>query len=165
MFEYIRAVSKHRAADIVKPPKSTIAHHPIGSNWTQLGLSDIRVEFLTSGNASEPKPRPKPPSEATVRNTGMHTGMHSGRLARRLSAAAGGAAIIAMISLTAACGQSEEPEETTTTTPTETTAETTAESPTVNPTEKAPRIDPHGPNPFSPTVKAPPAPNPIPGQD
>nr|PZN23867.1 MAG: hypothetical protein DIU75_04360 [Mycolicibacterium hassiacum] len=64
----------------------------------------------------------------------------------------------------------QEPSETTetpTTTTTTTTAETTAETPPpgapeVEPTEKAPRIDP-GPNPFSPTVHAPPAPTATPG--
>ncbi|MBF4190381.1 hypothetical protein MHAEM_00005, partial [Mycolicibacterium phlei] len=51
----------------------------------------------------------------------------------------------------------------------ETTETTTSEAATttaaeVEPTEKAPRIDP-GPNPFSPTVFAPPAPTAIPGDN
>jgi hypothetical protein len=35
----------------------------------------------------------------------------------------------------------------------------------VSPTEKAPRLDPNGPNPFSPDVKAPPAPTALPGDN
>jgi guanyl-specific ribonuclease Sa len=47
-----------------------------------------------------------------------------------------------------------------------TTTTTTTTEPTAlpaEPTEKAPRIDPGGPNPFSPTVHATPAPTAIPG--
>jgi hypothetical protein len=69
-------------------------------------------------------------------------------LGRRLVAIAGGSAITAMVVLTASCAEEEEAPETTTTTTT-----TTAE-----PTEKAPRLEPGGPNPFSPSVIAPPAP-------
>jgi hypothetical protein len=54
-----------------------------------------------------------------------------------------------MVVLTASCAKEEEAPETTTTTTTTTTAE---------PTEKAPRLEPGGPNPFSPSVIAPPAP-------
>ncbi|BBY94898.1 hypothetical protein MGALJ_45670 [Mycobacterium gallinarum] len=74
-------------------------------------------------------------------------------LGRRLTAVAGGAAVTAMVVLTASCAQEEEqaPETTTTTTTTSTTAP-------ASPTEKAPRLEPGGPNPFSPTVIAPPAP-------
>jgi len=75
-----------------------------------------------------------------------------------------------MVLITASCSSEEEkaPEETTTTT-SETTETTTSEAATttaaeVEPTEKAPRIDP-GPNPFSPTVFAPPAPTAIPGDN
>jgi len=72
---------------------------------------------------------------------------------RRLAAIAGGAAVTAMVFFTASCAQEEEkaPEETTTTTT------TTTETPP-SPTEKAPRLEPGGPNPFSPSVIAPPAP-------
>jgi hypothetical protein len=70
-------------------------------------------------------------------------------LGRRLVAIAGGSAITAMVVLTASCAKEEEAPETTTTTTTTTTAE---------PTEKAPRLEPGGPNPFSPSVIAPPAP-------
>jgi hypothetical protein len=57
-----------------------------------------------------------------------------------------------MVILTASCAKEEEkaPEETTTTTTTTTEA---------SPTEKAPRLEPGGPNPFSPSVIAPPAPS------
>ena len=70
-------------------------------------------------------------------------------LGHRLVAIAGGSAITAMVVLTASCAKEEEAPETTTTTTTTTTAE---------PTEKAPRLEPGGPNPFSPSVIAPPAP-------
>jgi len=77
-------------------------------------------------------------------------------LARRATAVVGGAAIAALAMLTASCASEEEkaPEETTTTTT----------EPSVIPTEKAPRIEP-GPNPFSPTVHAPPAPTAVPGDN
>ena len=78
--------------------------------------------------------------------------MRSRLLARRLAAFAGGAAIVAMIGLTAACGGGEKAPETSTTTPT---------TSSVTPTEKS--ISPTGGNLFTPTVKAPPAPTPIPG--
>jgi hypothetical protein len=72
-------------------------------------------------------------------------------LGRRLVAIAGGSAVTAMVVLTASCAKEEEkaPETTTTTT-------TTTTGP--QPTEKAPRLEPGGPNPFSPSVIAPPAP-------
>ena len=83
-------------------------------------------------------------------------------LGRRLAAVAGGSAITAMVVLTASCAKEEEkaPETSTTTT---TTTTTTSVAPT--PTEKAPRLDPTGPNPFSPTVFAPPAPTAPPGDN
>jgi hypothetical protein len=62
-----------------------------------------------------------------------------------------------------ACAQEEKAPETTTETTTTTTTTTTA--PPVEPTEKAPRIDPGQPNPFSPSVHAPPAPTAIPGDN
>lgn len=82
-------------------------------------------------------------------------------LGRRLAVIAGGSAITAMVVLTASCAKEEEkaPETSTTTT----TTTTPAPSPT--PTEKAPRLDPTGPNPFSPTVIAPPAPTAPPGDN
>lgn len=79
-------------------------------------------------------------------------------LTRRVSAAVGGAAILAMIGFTAACGSEEKkaPETSTTTT-------TTTTAPSVEPTEKS--ISPSGGNKFTPTVKAPPAPTAIPGDN
>ena len=74
-------------------------------------------------------------------------------LGRRLTAVAGGAAVTAMVVLTASCAKEEEAPETSTTTTTTTTTTAPAE-----PTEKAPRLDPGAPNPFSPSVIAPPAP-------
>ena len=71
---------------------------------------------------------------------------------RRLALVAGGSAIIAMGSLTAACGSNESPAPSSTTT-------TTTTPP--SPTEKS--LTPGGANSFSPTVKAPPAPTAIPG--
>jgi hypothetical protein len=66
-----------------------------------------------------------------------------------------------MVVLTASCAKEEEkaPETSTTTTTTTTTA------PPPTPTEKAPRLEPGGPNPFSPTVIAPPAPTAVPGDN
>jgi hypothetical protein len=87
-------------------------------------------------------------------------------MARRFAATAGLAAILSM-GVLSACAQEEEPapEETTTTTTTTTTAPPASPAPPVEPTEKAPRIDPGQPNPFSPTVHAPPAPTAIPGDN
>jgi type IV secretory pathway VirB10-like protein len=81
-------------------------------------------------------------------------------LGRRVAAVAGGTAITAMVVLTASCAKEEEkaPETSTTTT-------TTTTAPPASPTEKAPRIDPGAPNPFSPTVIAPPAPTAPPGDN
>lgn len=93
--------------------------------------------------------------------------MMSSRKARRLAATAGMGAIIAMGALSA-CGEAEKAPETTTPTTTTTTSPTTTAPPgggaPVEPTEKAPRIEP-GPNPFSPSVQAPPAPTAIPGDN
>lgn len=61
-----------------------------------------------------------------------------------------------------ACAQEEKAPETPTETTTTTTTTTT---PSVEPTEKAPRLDPGQPNPFSPTVIAPPAPTAPPGDN
>ena len=67
-------------------------------------------------------------------------------MGRRLAAIAGGAAITAMVVLTASCAKEEEKAPETSTTTTTTTTTTAPQSPT----EKAPRLDPGGPNPFSP---------------
>jgi hypothetical protein len=71
-------------------------------------------------------------------------------LGRRLVAIAGGSAVTAMVVLTASCAEEEE------TAPETTTTTTTTVAP--EPSEKAPRLEPGAPNPFSPTVIAPPAP-------
>jgi len=85
------------------------------------------------------------------------------RLLRRVSTVAGIGAIAAMGFFTASCAKEEEkaPETTTTTTTTTTTPSSAAP---VEPTEKAPRLEPGGPNPFSPSVLAPPAPEATPGR-
>jgi hypothetical protein len=90
--------------------------------------------------------------------------MRSAQLGRRIALLAGGTAALSMMLITASCSSSEEAPEETTTTTTETTTTTTTTAAEVEPTEKAPRIDP-GPNPFSPTVFAPPAPTAIPGDN
>jgi len=86
--------------------------------------------------------------------------MTSRRSTRRIPAMAGAAAIIALVGLSAACAKEEQkaPETSTTTT-------TTTTTPSATPTEKAPRLDPNGPNPFSPSVLAPPAPTAPPGDN
>ncbi|MCP9276712.1 hypothetical protein [Mycolicibacterium arenosum] len=81
--------------------------------------------------------------------------MKSNRLGRRIAAVVGGGAIIAMVGLTAACGTEEEKAPETSTTPSSTSE--------VTPTEKS--INPTGGNLFTPTVKAPPAPTAIPGDN
>jgi hypothetical protein len=81
---------------------------------------------------------------------------------RRIPAIAGAAAIIALVGLSAACAKEEQkaPETSTTTTTT-----TTTTTPSATPTEKAPRLEPNGPNPFSPQITAPPAPTAVPGDN
>jgi type IV secretory pathway VirB10-like protein len=82
-------------------------------------------------------------------------------LGRRVAAVAGGTAITAMVILTASCAKEEEKAPETSTTTTTTTTTTTPASPT----EKAPRLEPGAPNPFSPSVLAPPAPTAPPGDN
>jgi hypothetical protein len=94
--------------------------------------------------------------------------MSSRSLTRRIAAAGGIAAIISLGALTAACGSDESKEGPSSSTTTETTTTTTTPAttaPSASPTEKAPRLDPNGPNPFSPSVIAPPAPTAIPGDN
>jgi hypothetical protein len=66
-----------------------------------------------------------------------------------------------MVILTASCAKEEEKAPETSTTTTTTTTTTTPASPT----EKAPRLEPGAPNPFSPSVLAPPAPTAPPGDN
>lgn len=92
--------------------------------------------------------------------------MKTGRSTRRVAASLGIAAIISMGVLTACGGEkTEAPSETSTTTTTTTTPSSTTQAPPAEPTEKAPRIDPNGPNPFSPQITAPPAPTAVPGNN
>jgi hypothetical protein len=83
------------------------------------------------------------------------------RLLRRVSLVAGISAVAAMGFLASCAKEEEQAPETSTTT---TTTTTTSSAPPVEPTEKAPRLEPGGPNPFSPTVHAPPAPEATPGR-
>jgi hypothetical protein len=78
----------------------------------------------------------------------------SSRLTRQIALVAGGLAIVGMGTLTA-CGKSKEKA------PESTTSTTTTSAPAPSPTEKA--VSPGGPNSFTPTVKAPPAPTALPG--
>ncbi|KDE99694.1 hypothetical protein Y900_012285 [Mycolicibacterium aromaticivorans JS19b1 = JCM 16368] len=80
--------------------------------------------------------------------------MMSGRLTRQIALFAGGLAIVGMGTLTA-CGNNKEKA------PESTTSTTTTSAPAPSPTEKA--VSPGGPNSFTPTVKAPPAPTALPG--
>jgi hypothetical protein len=82
-------------------------------------------------------------------------------LLRRVSTVAGLTAIAAMGFFTASCAKEEEKAPETSTTTTTTTPPSS--SATVSPTENAPRLEPGGPNPFSPTVYAPPPATQAPG--
>ncbi|MUL77170.1 hypothetical protein [Mycolicibacterium sp. CBMA 226] len=84
--------------------------------------------------------------------------MRSNRLAHRIAAAAGGTALIAMIGLTAGCGEEKKAPETPSSTTTTTTSTTTS---AVTPTEKS--LNPNGGNLFTPSVTANPAPTATPG--
>jgi len=83
--------------------------------------------------------------------------MRSNRLVHRVAAAAGGTALIAMIGLTAGCGEEKKAPEAPSTTTTTTTTTTSA----VTPTEKS--LSPNGGNLFTPSVTANPAPTATPG--
>ena len=83
--------------------------------------------------------------------------MISDRLVRRLTVAVGGTAVIALVGLTAACGNNDEkaPETpTSTTTSTTTVPSSTAETPApgVTPSEKS--LDPNGGSMFTPNIHA-----------
>ncbi|MGX9674207.1 hypothetical protein [Mycobacterium sp. HM-7] len=83
--------------------------------------------------------------------------MRSTRLVHRIAAAAGGTALIAMIGLTAGCGEQKKAPEPSSTTTTTTSTTTSA----VTPTEKS--LSPNGGNLFTPSVTANPAPTATPG--
>ena len=75
------------------------------------------------------------------------------RTTRRVAAGLGVSALVVMGALTA-CGESESPSPSSTT-------PTSSSAPSVSPTEKS--VNPTGGNLFTPGVKAPPAPNGVPG--
>ncbi len=83
--------------------------------------------------------------------------MRSHRLVHRITVAAGGTALIAMIGLTAGCGEEKKAPET----PSSTTTTTTTTTAAVTPTEKS--LSPNGGNLFTPSVTANPAPTATPG--
>jgi hypothetical protein len=86
--------------------------------------------------------------------------MTKSTLLRRIPAVAGVAAVLTLGAV--ACSSDEDKAPETSTTTSETTETTSTTAPEASPTEKAPRIDPH-PDPFSPSVLAPPAPTATPG--
>jgi hypothetical protein len=88
--------------------------------------------------------------------------MNSRRFGRRLGVFAGGAAIIAMGTLTAACGGGGKESPSSTTATTTPSSSAPASSAPASPTEKS--INPTGGNLFTPPVTATPAPNVPPGQ-
>ncbi|MCX8554401.1 MULTISPECIES: hypothetical protein [Mycolicibacterium] len=83
--------------------------------------------------------------------------MRSNRLVHRITVAAGGTALIAMIGLTAGCGEEKKTPEA----PSSTTTTTTTTTSAVTPTEKS--LSPNGGNLFTPSVTANPAPTATPG--
>ena len=83
--------------------------------------------------------------------------MRSNRLVHRITVAAGGTALIAMIGLTAGCGEEKKAPEA----PSSTTTTTTTTTSAVTPTEKS--LSPNGGNLFTPSVTANPAPTATPG--
>jgi hypothetical protein len=83
---------------------------------------------------------------------------------RRYTTVAGAGAVIAMVALTAGCGNNGNQAPSTSSTTTTTTTTSVAPPPTTappSPTEKS--INPTGGNLFTPAVKAPPAPTEPPG--
>lgn len=87
--------------------------------------------------------------------------MKSPDLFRRIGLLVGGVAIVSMATSMAGCTKKEEP--TKTPEPTPTSASAPPSGPPVSPTEKAPTLTPGGPNSFTPTIVAPPAPTALPG--
>jgi hypothetical protein len=85
----------------------------------------------------------------------------------RLARVVGGVAVLAgLVASIASCSGNGSNAPSTTQSPTTTTTTTqsvTPGAPPPAPTEKAPSIDPSGPNLFTPTVRATPAPTAIPG--
>jgi len=89
--------------------------------------------------------------------------MKSTDVSARIGLLLGGVAIIGMTAMTAGCSKDKDkPAETTAPTPSSSAPAPSSQAP-ASPTEKAPTLPPGGPNKFTPSVLAPPAPTALPG--
>jgi hypothetical protein len=89
--------------------------------------------------------------------------MKSTDVSARIALLLGGVAIIGMTAMTAGCSKDKDkPAETTSPTPSSSAPAPSSQAP-ASPTEKAPTLTPGGPNKFTPSVLAPPAPTALPG--
>jgi hypothetical protein len=94
--------------------------------------------------------------------------MKSTHISARIGLLLGGVAVIGMTAMTAGCSKDEDkPAETTSPTPSSSAPAPSSPAPSsqapASPTEKAPTLTPGGPNKFTPSVLAPPAPTALPG--
>ena len=94
--------------------------------------------------------------------------MKSTDISARIGLLLGGVAIIGMTAMTAGCSKDKDkPAETTSPTPSSSAPAPSSPAPSsqapASPTEKAPTLTPGGPNKFTPSVLAPPAPTALPG--
>lgn len=94
--------------------------------------------------------------------------MKSTDISARIGLLLGGVAIIGMTAMTAGCSKDmDKPAETTSPTPSSSAPAPSSPAPSsqapASPTEKAPTLTPGGPNKFTPSVLAPPAPTALPG--
>ena len=94
--------------------------------------------------------------------------MKSTDVSTRIGLLLGGVAIIGMTAMTAGCSKDKDkPAETTAPTPSSSAPAPSSPAPSsqapASPTEKAPTLPPGGPNKFTPSVLAPPAPTALPG--
>ena len=94
--------------------------------------------------------------------------MKSTDVSTRIALLLGGVAIIGMTAMTAGCSKDKDkPAETTSPTPSSSAPAPSSPAPSsqapASPTEKAPTLTPGGPNKFTPSVLAPPAPTALPG--
>jgi hypothetical protein len=94
--------------------------------------------------------------------------MKSTDISARIGLLLGGVAIIGMTAMTAGCSKDKDkPAETTSPTPSSSAPAPSSPAPSsqapASPTEKAPTLPPGGPNKFTPSVLAPPAPTALPG--
>lgn len=94
--------------------------------------------------------------------------MKSTDISARIGLLLGGVAIIGMTAMTAGCSKDKDkPTETTSPTPSSSAPAPSSPAPSsqapASPTEKAPTLTPGGPNKFTPSVLAPPAPTALPG--